>query len=210
MAIPAWLIPLLIFVAEVCVVTISTLRIIFVSRGYKVLAPIFGFFEIVLWLFAMSQIMKNLDDWRCFLAFAVGFSLGNYLGILIEKLLAMGTVIVRIITHRDAAALIDHLRAASFGVTTVPGQGATGKVLVVLTVAKRRQLPEIVSLIETHHPSAFYAVDDLQSASEGIFPTKARTGIMAPPLSLSSWMRSMMAAQKQAELAGQGERETDG
>src|ERR1044071_7902580 len=71
-----------IFLAEMCVVTIGTLRIIFVARGRKYLAPLLGFFEIMSWLFAIGQVMQNLDNPVCFLAFAAGFTLGNFLGIL--------------------------------------------------------------------------------------------------------------------------------
>ena len=202
------LIPLLIFVAEACVVTIGTLRIIFVGRGYKVLAPIFGFFEILLWLIAMRLVMQNLSDWMCFIAFALGFTLGNLFGILIEKKLAMGTVIVRVITHRDAAPLIKQLRLANFGVTGVEGQGASGKVQIVMTVVKRKQLPEIVALIETHHPNAFYAVDDVQSACEGIFPAgNSRPGIIPTPI--FKMMRLVMS-DKQPELTGHGYGRPDG
>ena len=176
-------VPLVIFVAEVCVVTVGTLRIIFVSRGQKVAAPILGFFEILTWLFAIGQTMKNLDDPTCGLAFALGFTLGNYLGILIEGRLAMGTVIVRIITARDAGDLVEQLRAADFGVTCVEGQGAKGKVQIVMTVVKRKQLGEVVALIEQYQPHAFYAVDDVQSASQGIFPSaKDRPGLLPTPL----------------------------
>jgi len=172
----SWLeIPSQIFFAEVCVVTLATLRTIYVARGQKMLAPILGFFEIVLWLFAIGQTMQNLDDWTCSAAFAIGFALGNYFGICIEKWLAIGTVIVRIITHRDADALIDRLRAANYGVTCIDGEGASGKVQIVMTVIKRKQLPSIIAMIQAHHPGAFYAVDDLQSASEGIFPTPKPT-----------------------------------
>jgi uncharacterized protein YebE (UPF0316 family) len=177
--------PMFIFAAEVCVVTFGTLRIIFVARGQKIIAPVLGFFEVFIWLLAISQVMQNLSDWTCFIAFALGFTLGNYLGILIEQRLALGTAIVRIITHRDAAGLIEQMRAANFGVTSVDGEGATGKVQVVMTVVKRRQLPEVVKLIETHHPGAFYAVDELQSAQEGIFPAeKAKPGLVPAPFQL--------------------------
>jgi uncharacterized protein YebE (UPF0316 family) len=195
--------PLLIFFAEVCVVTLGTLRIIFVARGQKILAPALGFFEVFIWLLAISQVMQNLSDWMCFIAFALGFTLGNYLGIIIEQRLALGTVIVRVITHRDAACLIEQLRAASFGVTCVEGKGTTGKVQIVMTVVKRNQLPEVVALIETCHPGAFYAVDELQSACEGIFPAeKARPGIV--PLPVSKMFRSMMP-HEQAELSRHGD-----
>ncbi len=104
------LIPILIFAAEVCVVTLGTLRIIFVSRGQKILAPALGFFESFIWLVAISQIMRDRADWTCFIAFGLGFALGNYLGICVEQRLALGTVIVRIITHRDADDLISRSR----------------------------------------------------------------------------------------------------
>src|SRR5207302_6179917 len=107
--------PLLVFFAELCVVTLSTLRIIFLSRGMKFLAPALGFFEITIWLFAIGKVMQNLSDPGCFLGFACGFTLGNFLGILIEKKLALGNVVVRAITHKDATDLIESLRLAHFG-----------------------------------------------------------------------------------------------
>jgi uncharacterized protein YebE (UPF0316 family) len=94
-------VPLLIFAAEVCVVTLSTVRIIFISQGRKFLAPLLGFFEVGTWLFAIGQVMKNLNDPSCYLAFAAGFTLGNFLGILLEGRLALGTLLVRVITPRD-------------------------------------------------------------------------------------------------------------
>src|SRR5437763_6519700 len=104
--------PLLVFVAELTVVTLSTLRIIFLSRGMKVLAAGLGFFEVTIWLFAISQVMQNLNHPGCFLGFAAGFTLGNYCGVLIERRLALGTAVVRTITPRDAADLVRDLRAA--------------------------------------------------------------------------------------------------
>ncbi len=178
-----WL-PLIIFLAEMCVVTLGTLRIIFISRGNKVLAPLLGFFEVLIWLFAISAVMKNLENSICFLAFALGFTLGNFLGILIEKKLALGMAVVRIITNRPAQALMEQLRASQFGVTAMEGRGATGPVQILMTVVKRRQLEEVFELIDTHHPSAFYAVDEVQSASEGIFPVRKTTALPILPSAL--------------------------
>ncbi len=178
--------PLLIFVAEVCVVTVSTLRIIAIARGQTLVAPVLGFFEVTTWLFAIGQVMQNLDNFGCALGFALGFTLGNFLGILIEKKLALGTVVVRVITHRDAGELIERLRAARFGVTRQEGEGATGPVQIVMTVVKRKQLGKVVALIETHHPQAFYAVDEVQSAAAGIFPAPPRRRISVLPTVLRS------------------------
>jgi len=179
---PTFAIPFLIFLAEVCALTVSTLRIIFVSRGHKILAPLLGFFEIMIWLFAIGETMRNLDNWVCFIAFALGFTLGNYFGILIDKRLALGTAIVRVITHRNVTALIERLRAANFGVTAIDAFGATGKVQIVMTIVKRKQLPEVIALIDMHQPGAFYAVEDVQSASDGTFPAVARPNVVPTPL----------------------------
>lgn len=179
-------VPLLIFAAEVCVVTISTLRIIAIARGQTLIAPLLGFFEITIWLFAIGQTMQNLKDPACFLAFALGFTLGNFLGLRIEKLLALGTVVVRVITHRDATDLIAALRSASYGVTCVDGQGGTGAVQIVMTVVKRKQLAQVVALIESHHAQAFYAVDEVQAAAAGIFPAMPKRRLSVLPSALRS------------------------
>jgi uncharacterized protein YebE (UPF0316 family) len=162
--------PLIIFVAEMCVVTLSTIRIIFIARGMKKLAAVIGLVEVSIWLFAIGKVMQNLSDLRCSAAFAIGFALGNYLGILIHDLLAMGHVVVRIITGRDPSDLLDELTAADYGVTCVDGMGAKGPVQIVMTVIKRRHLDRVVSIIKQFDSNVFYSVDDLHSTAAGVFP----------------------------------------
>ncbi|MBY0528206.1 MAG: DUF2179 domain-containing protein [Gemmataceae bacterium] len=172
--------PLMVFVAEMCVVTLSTLRIIFIARGRRLLAPLLGFFEITIWLFAIGQIMKNLGDVGCFMGFAAGFTSGSYLGILIEKRLALGTLVVRIITTHDAAELIVGLKEAGFGVTRMHGEGTTGPVQVVFSVIQRRELSAAVGVIKRFDPHAFYSVEDVQMAAAGVFPLSRRRVSGAP------------------------------
>jgi uncharacterized protein YebE (UPF0316 family) len=166
--------PFYIFIAEVCVVTISTMRTIFVARGMKLLAPLLGVFEVSIWLFAIGEVMKNLNDWRCSAAFAGGFTLGNFLGILLEEKLAMGSVGIHMITHQDASQLIDALRAADYGVTSIEAEGATGPVHVVYTVIKRKNLVHVLTIARRSHPNVFYSVDDLHSAAAGVAPLSRR------------------------------------
>jgi uncharacterized protein YebE (UPF0316 family) len=170
----------LVFVAELCVVTLSTVRIICLGRGQKVLASAIGFFEVSIWLFAIGQIMQNLSNLGCYLGFAGGFTAGNYLGVLVEQRLALGTLVVRIITPREAGALIERLRAGHYGVTCLEGQGAAGPVTVVLTVIPRKDLAGVVTIIKSFDPRCFYSVDDLQTAEAGVFPQGR--GIVPGPL----------------------------
>jgi uncharacterized protein YebE (UPF0316 family) len=162
----AWL-PVVIFLAEMCVVTLTTLRIIFVARGMKLLSSLLGFFEVLTWLFAITQIMEHLNNVTCYLAFAGGFSMGNFLGILIEKKLAMGSSIVQVFTRGDASSLMEDLRAADYGVTALDGQGPAGPVRVLCTVIRRKEVKRVVSLIRRHHPEALYAIDELKTVGEG-------------------------------------------
>jgi uncharacterized protein YebE (UPF0316 family) len=174
---------LFIFLAEVCVVTISTMRTIFVARGMKFLAPCLGVFEVSIWLFAIGEVMKHLNDWTCSAAFAGGFTLGNFLGILLEEKLAMGSVGVRMITHRNAGTLIEELRAAEYGVTRIDAQGATGPVQVVYTVIKRKELDKVLMIARRFDPQVFYSVDDLHSAATGVAPlSRRRAWGMVPSL----------------------------
>jgi uncharacterized protein YebE (UPF0316 family) len=162
--------PSLIFMCEVCVVTICTIRIISLSRGMKYLAALLGFFEITIWLFAIGQVMQNLGSFSCSFAFAAGFTLGNFLGVLIDQKMALGVVVVRVITSRDPAELVEGLKAAGYGVTSVDARGSTGPVRIVLSVIPRRELKNVVALLGHFDPNVFYSVDSLQTAAAGVFP----------------------------------------
>lgn len=181
-AVNIWLLtPLLIFLARIFDVTIGTIRIISLSRGRRILAPILGFFEVLIWLFAIRQIFANLDHLSAFIAYAGGFAAGNFVGMLIEEKLALGHLAVRLITAADATPLVTELRAASFGVTTVAAQGQTGAVQLIFMVIERREYDRVMEIVRTLQPSAFVSVSDVRSASEGVFPrAEYRTAVRFP------------------------------
>lgn len=162
---PDLLLPLSIFVAEMTVVAISTMRIIFIGRGLKTMAAGLGFFEVTIWLFAIGQVMSNLDSPLCFAAFAGGFVAGNYLGMSLEQRLAIGSVLVRVITGRDSRQLIELLRDAGCGVTRIGAHGLQGPVEIVFTVIRRRRLGEVLALVRRFDADAFYSIDELQASA---------------------------------------------
>ena len=169
----AWCtLPFLIFLARVVDVTMGTVRVIFVSRGLKYLAPVVGFFEILIWLLAIGQIMKNLSNPMCYVAYAGGFAVGNFVGITIAEKLSLGVVLIRIVTAKDALPLVERLKEQNYGVTSVDGHGTTGEVKVVFTVVKRREVANIVELIKTFNPHAFYSIEEVGFVQKGIFPLR--------------------------------------
>jgi uncharacterized protein YebE (UPF0316 family) len=164
------IIPLLIFCARVVDVSFGTIRIVYISRGKKTMAPLLAFLEIIVWLLAIGQIFKNLNNIACYLAYAAGFATGNYVGIWLENKLAIGTQVLRIITSKDATNLIQNLREEGYGLTIVPGEGQYGPVKIIFTIIKRRDYSHVVELIQKHNPKAFYSLEDVRLAREGIFP----------------------------------------
>jgi uncharacterized protein YebE (UPF0316 family) len=196
---------LLIFLAEMCVVSLSTVRIIFVARGRKYLAPLLGMFEIIIWLYAIGQIMRNLTDVSCYVAFAGGFAAGNFFGILIEQRLAIGSLVVRIITNKDARLLIADLKAARYGVTSMEGRGSTGPVRIVFSVIQRKELANMVAIIHGFDPKAFYSVEDLQSVAEGIFPDTRALPLRWPRLRKTKGIRWVVTdGLPEGEVIAQG------
>jgi uncharacterized protein YebE (UPF0316 family) len=167
-------IPLLIILARIIDVTLDTMRIIYISRGMKYLAPLFGFFEILIWLLAISQIMRNLNNPVYYLAYAVGFATGNLVGIFVEERLAVGRVVLRIISQKDTTELVTHLRSRGYGVTTVDAEGSTGPVKLIFTVIDRNNIKSVVQSIQNYNPRAFYSIEDVRLVKEGTFPPSRR------------------------------------
>ena len=164
-----FVIPLLICLARIIDVSLGTLRIILVARGQKVVAPILGFFEILIWLLAIGQVMQNLTNIANYFAYALGFSIGNFIGIILEEKLAIGKIIVRVVTHRDASELVAFLRNNDFSVTMVNAEGSTGLVHLLFSVIRRSQLPFMAIHIKRFNPKAFYTVEDVRFVSGGVF-----------------------------------------
>jgi uncharacterized protein YebE (UPF0316 family) len=184
-----WVIlPLLIFLARIVDVAMGTIRIIFVSRGRRFLAPLLGFFESSIWLLAISQIMQRVDNPLCFIAYAGGFSIGNYVGIRIEEKLAMGTLIVRVFLTTKESKLKERLYEAGFGVTTIEAQGRDGAVDILFSVIKRKDLYKVVEIIESSQYNVFYSIEEAKSVSKGVFPPEERSWIL-PVFRKRSYMR---------------------
>ena len=165
-----FLLPLLIFLARICDVTIGTMRIIMVSKGKKLLAPVLGFFEVLIWVMAIGKIMQNLSNPVCYIAYAGGFAIGNYVGMKVEEKLAMGLIVIRIITQKDASELIKALRDMGFGITEIDAIGKDKKVHVIYSIIKRHDVSVVTERINHFNPKAFYTIEDIRAVSQGVFP----------------------------------------
>ncbi|NLY76866.1 MAG: DUF2179 domain-containing protein [Tissierellia bacterium] len=161
---------LLIFTARVLDVTLATLRMLMVVQGRKLYSAFVGFFEIIIYITALNQVVSNLDNIGNLLAYALGFACGNYVGIMIEEKIALGTLEVQIIHKgKSSEEMVEELRNEGFGVTILTGQGREGSRDVIKAVIRRKDLMRIKKLVYKYDPNAFIITNSISSISGGYF-----------------------------------------
>jgi uncharacterized protein YebE (UPF0316 family) len=161
-----FVLPLLIFMARIMDVSINTLRIIFMLNGKKMISTMLGFFESLIWLIAISQIFQNLDSVITYLAYAGGFASGVFVGMILEEKLAIGNLVIRIITVRPANQLIAYFDEHSYRYSNVNAVSKEGPVNILFTVIKRGDLKKTIETIKKFNPRAFYTVEGVKKVSE--------------------------------------------
>lgn len=173
---PLVILPILIFLARIIDVSLQTLRIVFISKNFKLLAPVIGFFEVLVWLTAITQIMRNLNNPVCYIAYALGFSAGTYVGLKLEERLSLGKVIVRIFIREDQGQLITALRENGYGLTVFDARGGKNKVLLLFSIIDREKLRELEGFMGKFAPEAFYSVEDIRQCRGGYFKPSLNSG----------------------------------
>jgi uncharacterized protein YebE (UPF0316 family) len=181
--------PLLIFLARICDVSIGTMRIIFVSKGKKYIAPILGFFEVLIWIIAISKIMQNLDNYINYVAYAAGFATGNFVGMIIEEKVAVGFQMIRVFTYQNGQGLLKNLNNGGFGATSVEAHGAKEEVDIIYTIFQRTEIQKVLDIIDQFSPKTFYTIEDVRTVNEGIFPSKKRNSIFPFTNILREWRK---------------------
>ncbi len=166
--------PVLIMLARIVDVSLDTIRVIMVTKGLRSWAPFIGFFQSLIWLIAITRIMTHLENPIAYIAYAIGFGLGTYVGMVLEGKLALGYDLVRVITKADAGDLVILLREKGFPVTEVTGKGREGEVGILYVILKRKALREVINIIKRFNPNAFYTIEDMRFVSSSAILSSSR------------------------------------
>src|SRR5215212_7457479 len=162
---------LLIFCLRIVDVSIGTLRVMYMVRGDRRKTVPLAFLESGVWVFAISRIFKQVDNPVNMLAFAAGYAAGTMVGMTLERWIASGHILVRVISGKgDREELVAAIRAAGFGVTVVSGEGRAGEQAILFVVALRRRGRELLDLIRHRDDDAFVTVDPVNPAIGGYLP----------------------------------------
>lgn len=149
-------------------VSIGALRITYLVRGKRLLAGILGFFESLTWVIAAGIVLTNLDEWYKVVAFAGGFGLGTALGGTLDRWIASGQVMVRVMAPVGSPQVAAQLRESGFAVTVLNAEGRDGEVRLTLIALRRKQLPAVLRLVRSINDEAYVTVDDIEAERVGV------------------------------------------
>lgn len=169
LAIPAALMPLVIFLLRVSDMSLDTLRVLFVVRGRRPLAWLLGFCQSALWVVAITSVLSHLDNLWNVVGYAGGFATGNVVGMMLEERLAIGHGHLRIISSRRGSAIAEALRAAGYAATELPGRGRDGTVTVINCSVRRRDIEPVRRRVAEIDPDAFVTVEEVRPLHRGFW-----------------------------------------
>jgi uncharacterized protein YebE (UPF0316 family) len=165
----AWMGAGLIFLLRVMDMTLDTLRVLVVMRGRKPLAWVLGFFQALIFVLAISSVLKDLDNVLNIIGYAAGFATGNVVGMWIEERLAIGHMNLSIVSSRLGAAIAEKMRLEGFAVTEVPARGKDGTVTMLNCSVLRKNVQQVHALVNEIDPSAFITAEDVRPVRRGFW-----------------------------------------
>jgi len=174
---------LVIFCLRIVDVSCDTMRVLFTVRGKRLVSGVLGFFQAMIWIFAVGTAIKYLDSWLHILGYAGGYSVGTMVGITIERAVAYGLSTVRIISPHGGVEIAEALRERGYGVTEMAGFGREGRVEIINSVVQRAHLDEVMEIVDRYDPQAFVTAEEPKILRGGSFAARAWPG--------SSWGRTM-------------------
>ncbi|SNS71455.1 Uncharacterized protein YebE, UPF0316 family [Anaerovirgula multivorans] len=165
---------LFIFLAKVSDVTLATIRMIMVVKGRRVQAALIGFVEIIIYILAIGKVLTELDNPINVIAYALGFASGNYMGIFVEEKMALGSIIVQVISQGNSMKLVEKFRDEGFGVTVVEGYGREGMQHLLNIMMQRKNLSKLYQILDEHDKKAFVTITDARAIKGGYFVRSKR------------------------------------
>lgn len=160
-----------IFIARICDVSIGTVRTIVTVQGRTTIAFFLGFFELIIWISVASTVVLQINESPLLIIFyALGFATGNVVGILVERKLALGSIILRVITAKNGKEIAATLREKGQAVTTFTGEGMKGPVTELYIACRRRDLKWLLPKVWELDVNAFYVTEQVGSVSKILRP----------------------------------------
>lgn len=166
----------IILIGKIIEVSLSTIRIVLISKGERKIGSILAFFEITLWITIVSTVLHNLsEDPIKALIYSVGFVIGNYIGSLLEDMIGIGTAQVQIIVAKEKSdEVLDAIYEAGFAYTKVDGKGRIHERSIIYTLVPRSLVKNLLMRIKTISDSTLISVHETKPFAGGYGLKKKR------------------------------------
>lgn len=166
---------LLIFFARIVSVSCSTIRILFLVRGKRVLASVIGFFEMLVYTAALSHIMGGGREMTVvqMIVYCAGFSAGTFIGSLLEERILNAFVLLEIIMDdsSETANIVESIRSDGYGATLLHGRGKDGVKTILKIICRRSDIPVITTHIDD---KGFICITDVKGCTGGYFQMQGK------------------------------------
>ena len=149
---------LLIFILRLIDQSLTTIRALVITKK-PFLGAFIGLVESAIWILAVSQVIKDINDPVLIAAYAFGFAGGTLLGIQLEKFIGIGSAVVRVFSPSKSARVAKKLRKKGFMVTEINAKGRDGAVTISWCIVPRRKVRKVLQIVKSVNPDAYVTTD---------------------------------------------------
>lgn len=159
-----------IFFARLIDVSLGTFRTINTVKGRDLIAALIGLVEITVWFLIVKEALNtdNNSLWIVF-AYAMGFSVGTYIGGKISKIFIKSNLEVQVILSKKDDDIVNKIRSKGYGVTAIEVKGVKTIKYMLYIQIRDNSLEKLKTLVRKLDSRAFLVVNETKYVENGYF-----------------------------------------
>lgn len=168
---------LAVFFARIFDVSVGTVRTIVTVQGSSALAFVLAVFEVTIWISVVSTVIHQVQEMPILVIFySLGYATGNVVGILVERKLAFGMIILKVFSQHKGKILAETFRNLGHAVTVFHGEGMKGPVQELYLACRRKDLKWMIPKVQEVDEKAFYVVEQARDVRKILKPVSTPLG----------------------------------
>ena len=159
-----------IFCARLIDVSLGTFRTINTVKGRDLVAASIGLIEITVWFLIVKEALNTANNsiWIV-VAYALGFSVGTYIGGKISKRFIKSNLEVQVILSSKDDNIVNKIRKEGYGVTAIAVKGNKNEKYMLYIQIKNHSFEHLKYIIKKLDKKAFIVVNETKYVENGYF-----------------------------------------
>ncbi|MBS4197261.1 DUF2179 domain-containing protein [Lederbergia citri] len=166
----------IILTINIVYVSFFTIRMILTLKGYRYIAAFLSMIEVIIYVVGLGLVLDNLNQIQNLIAYAVGYGIGVIVGTKIEEKMALGYIMVNVITKEYDRDLPKLLRNEGYGVTSWAAQGLEGDRMALEVLTSRKMELKLYQKIKELDPKAFIIAYEPKTIYGGFWVKAVKKG----------------------------------